>query len=113
MTDDEARRILAKSRTAATIGAILLFVLALLVQFAPQTGSAHPPSPDPWKAIKALLLSMWLILPPIWFWFEYHIFFHHLSADERQSLKEYQEISRNVWAGVAALFALIYFGESK
>jgi hypothetical protein len=112
MTDQEAKNVLATSRTIATIGAVLLFIVGLVVQVWGQAHSSSAPAPS-LKVLKAVILSMWFVLPPIWFWFEYHIFFRHLSADERQSLKEYQEVSRNVWAGAAALFGLIYFKEAE
>jgi hypothetical protein len=53
----------------------------------------------------ALIASLWRR--------EYHFFFHHLSADERQSLKEYKTSVETFGSGEAALFAFVYFGESK
>ena len=43
---------------------------------------------------------------------EHHIFDRHLTEEEKKSLKEYQDVSSKVWAGVAAMLALLYFGQS-
>jgi hypothetical protein len=82
------------------------------------------------------LVAFWLIAPPIWFFAEYHAIRADLSAkmDEKKAesttdekkkqeelkqlresqeeklknLRESQELASKVWAGVAAVLALIY-----
>jgi hypothetical protein len=72
---------------------------------------------QPEWAKRALIL--WTILPPLWFWGEYWLFwrngpipkFHpELTANEALERFEHaQELGRNVWIAFVALLAAFYF----
>jgi hypothetical protein len=101
VNDQQAKATLGTCRTVLTVLALACAVLGLAFCFAPVP-----------RWLKAGLLAIWLVGPPIWFWFEYHIFNRHLTEEEKKGLKEYQDVSSKVWAGVAATLALVYFGQS-
>jgi hypothetical protein len=60
---------------------------------------------------KAVILSVWLIVPPLWFWWEY-IFIYRSAKDPEafEKFKYGQEVSRNLWLGISAALTLLYFG---
>jgi hypothetical protein len=64
------------------------------------------------KIAQAIILTAWLVLPPVWFWIEY--FYIYLRSHPRDDLEEFkygQDIASKIWIGlVTALFGL-YFGK--
>jgi hypothetical protein len=64
---------------------------------------------------KVLLLGFWLVVPPLFSWFEYHCREHisinatddNAKDDFTKKLRDSQDASAKVWAGFGALFILI------
>jgi len=60
---------------------------------------------------KGIILSVWLIVPPFWFWYEYIFIYRSArSPEEFEKFKYGQEVSRNLWIGISAALALLYLG---
>lgn len=62
------------------------------------------------RVIIWVLLVIWIILPPIWFWFEF--FYLHkpnrIAGKEDKDLFEYgQKVSGTMWAGIVTLLIVL------
>lgn len=60
-------------------------------------------------AVQKGIIVAWLVIPPVYFFFELHWVREHLSA-ELEKCKMSQEAAAKIWAGVAAALGLIYLG---
>ena len=51
-----------------------------------------------------VLLLLWLLVPPLWFNFEYHFFFKHDRCKEKcfEVFKHNQHLAGAMWVGIAA-----------
>lgn len=60
------------------------------------------------EGLMSLALA-WSVLPPMWFWIEYHcIYREYGNAEAFDAFKHGQDISRAVWLGLtAAMFAMV------
>jgi hypothetical protein len=58
---------------------------------------------------RQLILAAWVILPPIYFWLEYYFLCDKIPPKELEEYKMFRELSRDVWAGIAAALAVAYF----
>ena len=63
---------------------------------------------------KKVLLVLWLIVPPVFFFVEYWLRRESLvAACDLERVKDMQQLASQIWAGVAAALGAIYFkGES-
>jgi hypothetical protein len=59
--------------------------------------------------LKVGILVAWLVIPPVYFFFELHWVRKHLAA-ELEDCKMSQEAAARIWAGVATALGLLYFG---
>ncbi len=60
-----------------------------------------------------LLLVLWAVVPPTWFWVEFHYIWRPANAPPSSGLDDFkysQEVSRNIWLAFVALIAALYFG---
>ncbi len=61
------------------------------------------------------LLATWIVLPPMFFWFDYFVLWrvevNNKEPDplEFEQFKHGQELSRNLWVAMVALLAAFYF----
>lgn len=68
------------------------------------------PSPDR-HAAKSLLLGLWLLLPPAWFYVEDIFFYRHFGkAACFDSFRYAQEIVARGWMVFVATLSILYFG---
>src|SRR5262245_59964662 len=58
--------------------------------------------------VRKVVLSLWLVGPPIFFFDELH-WVRKNERDKLADLKESQEAAARIWAGLAAVLALLYF----
>jgi hypothetical protein len=62
---------------------------------------------------KYIIYSAWVVIPPVWFLYEYAYVFadeYKFDADLLADLKYKQELAGKIWAGLMVLItALIYF----
>ncbi len=61
--------------------------------------------------MRAAILALWLIVPPVYFFGEFHYDrdWSKLPAAEMTDVKDSEDSASKVWAGVAAALALLYF----
>ena len=67
---------------------------------------------DPVKVFQAVVLGIWVIVPPIWFWYEY--FFLYSNATTKPGLDEFkhgQDQSSKIWLALVTLLLGLYFGK--
>jgi hypothetical protein len=49
------------------------------------------------KKKRVIIVAIYTIVPPLWFWIEYNWFFHSNPPDF-EAFKYRQELNRNIWA---------------
>jgi hypothetical protein len=78
------------------------------------------PDKGPWPCIKIeqlVLLVIWSLVPPVWFWFEFY--FQYLRHWEQNTLpprdfdvfKHGQDVSAKIWIAVSSVLLVLYFGK--
>ncbi len=82
-------------------------ILAIILAFASVSAMLqHPPEMG-----QRSLVTLWAIIPPLWFFFEYHICRDRSSPTQYERLKDDQALATKVWAGfLVALVALFLKG---
>jgi len=66
------------------------------------------------EGIKKGLLGFWIIIPPLWLWFEFCFLFKDGKApfsNDFEKFKYGQELTKNLWLSISALLLLVYFGK--
>ncbi len=67
------------------------------------------------KVLQAIVLSFWILAPPIWFWFEY--FFLYKGSDsttDKPALDDFkhgQDQASKIWLALVTLLLGLYFGK--
>jgi hypothetical protein len=59
-------------------------------------------------------LGFWVIVPPIWFWFDYFFIYRFLNPNERRPFDDYQfsvDLSAKIWLALVTLRFGLYFGK--
>lgn len=80
------------------------------LQFARHEFTERYKTGDGYKLAQAIFLGIWIIVPPIWFWFEYYF----LYEDGKPGLDEFkhgQGQSSKIWLALITLLAATYFGK--
>jgi hypothetical protein len=65
---------------------------------------------DPVKMLQAKILCFWILVPPIWFWFEYY-FLYTEGKNGMEELKHGQDQSAKVWLALITVLFGLYFGK--
>jgi hypothetical protein len=63
---------------------------------------------------KAILIVIWVLVPPIWFWLEYFGIWRYEDKDKRQCLEELklgQELAAKIWLAAITALGILYFGK--
>jgi hypothetical protein len=63
---------------------------------------------------KALLIFVWVLVPPIWFWLEYFGIWRYENKTARQDLEELkygQELAAKIWLAAITALGILYFGK--
>ena len=63
---------------------------------------------------KAVLIMIWVLVPPMWFWFEYYGIWKYEDAKKRQSREDLQfgqELAAKIWLAAVTALGLLYFGK--
>lgn len=78
----------------------------------------------PSKVFQALVIVVWILGPPIWFWYQFHFGWRVDKKEGRMdkrddpdnlSLEEfntYQDLSSKIWVAVASALLLLYFWQN-
>ena len=64
--------------------------------------------------IKKGLLGFWIIVPPLWLWFEFCFLFDNGKTQFSNNFEKFkygQELTKNLWLSISALLLLVYFGK--
>ncbi|HEX7158675.1 MAG TPA: hypothetical protein VF214_06660 [Edaphobacter sp.] len=71
--------------------------------------------PRDWaKVAQAVVLGIWVIAPPIWFWYEYFFLYPDTNITPKPSLDEFkhgQEQASKIWLALVTLLLGLYFGK--
>jgi hypothetical protein len=82
-------------------------IVAALILIAGLNRGWHQP------VVRVVALVVWGVLPPLYFWFENFFLWQGDDApkdhDQFERWKYGQELSRNIWAGLLAVLAILYF----
>ena len=63
---------------------------------------------------KAVLIMIWVLVPPMWFWFEYYGIWRYEDKQARQSREKFQlgqELSSKIWLAAVTALGILYFGK--
>lgn len=66
------------------------------------------------EEIKKILIGFWLIVPPLWLWYEF-CFLYELGVtpfpNDFDKYKHSNELTKNLWLAISTVLVLIYFGK--
>lgn len=62
------------------------------------------------EVVRKWLVAFWSIVPPLWFFAEFHWARRSKDEEELQRLKDSQELAGKIWAGLVAALSVIYLG---
>jgi hypothetical protein len=94
--------------SAAVVSATLLVASVITMVRAGDT------KPKPSWATYVLLF--WTVVPPVWFWAEFHFIWKTAPTSGSTSLEVFrygQEVSRNIWIAMTAVVAALYFNRPR
>jgi hypothetical protein len=63
---------------------------------------------------KSVLIFIWVLVPPIWFWLEYFGIWRYEEAKARQNLEDLkygQELAAKIWLAAITALGILYFGK--
>lgn len=84
--------------------ALISIVVALYIR---SLYGEYPAEQRPHQVIAYVIVGLWVLCPPIWFWIEWVLFTE--GNDER--LKHTHDLARNIWIGlVVVLIAILDIG---
>jgi len=76
------------------------------------------PKEGPWPRIKileAIIVVGWLLLPPVYFWYEYfYVYGRTRNAAARADLESFkygQDVASKIWIAVVSALLALYFGK--
>ncbi len=54
------------------------------------------------------VVALWAIVPPLWFFFEYHLFRDRLTPAQYERLKDSQALGTRLWAGFTVVLVTLF-----
>ena len=99
---DRPRRDRVVSKAAVLAGGSLAFV-SLVIGVA-----LRYLSPACVKPIGYVLVALWALGPPIWFWLEWSFLTNNFDETEISNLKHSHSLSATVWVAIAAVLAVLF-----
>jgi hypothetical protein len=97
--------------------ATIALILSLLLVF-PGWNCEIPAAGAPWpwiKIIQASTLVCWIVVPPLYFWFEYFALYGGVKEwrgrTSFEAFKYGQDISSKIWLAVVTALTALYFGK--
>jgi hypothetical protein len=67
-----------------------------------------------WSPLKAnpywggTILTLWALVPPLYFWVEWNLFWVELDEAERERAKHNHELARNLWLGLIGVLSVSF-----
>ena len=97
-------------RFIAWAGAALGFVALLLGSF----GSSDPlDSEHPVRMLQRVSLVIWIVGPPLWFWYEFfYLYKRTKNSEDWDTFKHGQDQSTKIWIALAIVLLGLDFGKS-
>lgn len=92
------------------LGSALLFVASLFYAYKLRTGSnVGALTAEQVRVRGNVLIGLWVILPPIWFFFEFQFLHPNMLGDalELSRVKQAQDLGRNIWLSFVVVLAAI------
>jgi hypothetical protein len=83
------------------IAAILMIASAILAAYCPDMGVQR-------QRLGYLVVGIWVIVPPIWFWIEWTFLSFGMGRDQIEDLKHSQDVSRNIWVAAVVVLAALF-----
>jgi hypothetical protein len=97
------RRLMAWAAAAFGFVALLLGLFG----FGDPLDSLHPI-----KVLQAALLAIWILGPPVWFWYEFfYLYKRARNPEEWDRFKHGQEQSGKIWLALVTVLFGLYFGK--
>ena len=87
-------------RLLSYLGYVLSAIFGILAVILFLLGSITNPT------AKKIIVAVYTIVPPLWFWFEYTFFY---SGADFEAFKYRQELNRNIWVAVTTVLVVMYF----
>jgi hypothetical protein len=92
-----------REKINTTLGAGgVLFAIASIAGY----GAAEP--------YRRIILALWILLPPAWFWFEFVFLVTEEEKTDSKKLakiKYVQGLASKIWIAVSTVLAALYFGK--
>jgi hypothetical protein len=60
------------------------------------------------RALGKLLIGIWGLLPPIFFWLDWVCFCRDLDKEQQEFAKHTHDLGRNVWLALLAVLAILF-----
>lgn len=60
------------------------------------------------KGLGRVLVALWVLGPPVFFWVDWVVFCRDLSKDEKDAAKHTHDLSRNIWLALVAVLAVAF-----
>jgi hypothetical protein len=58
--------------------------------------------------IACVALGLWVIVPPIFFWWDWFLFCDGFDENQRDEVKHTHDLSRNIWVALVAVLLVLY-----
>lgn len=98
------------TRTFMAWAAAMVGLVALLLGplgFGDPLDSNHPV-----KVLQAVILVIWIVGPPVWFWYEFfYLYKRAKNPEEWDRFKHGQEQSAKIWLALVTVLFGLYFGK--
>jgi hypothetical protein len=60
------------------------------------------------KPVGYVVVALWVVGPPFWFWAEWSFFSHGLPEEDLEDIKHSHELGRNVWLALVVLLTALF-----
>lgn len=60
------------------------------------------------KSLGPVLVGVWVLLPPVWFWFEWVFYSSEQKELERSRVQHLHDLSRTIWLALVVVLAALF-----
>lgn len=97
-------RVVARVTRIMTIASAILAVGSLAAAF---THAVYNPDWFP-NWLKYGIVFFWVLVPPVWLWCEWKWVCYQMSNDDREYLKHFHDLARNVWLALVLVLCVLF-----
>lgn len=88
-----------------------LAAIATLIFFLQLPGPPLPKAPPAaGRDLARMLIGLWVLAPPLWFWIEWVVWSPSLGAHESERVQHLHDLARNIWIAFVAVLVALYTG---